>query len=166
MRMKMLFTAGVAFAVAAAGGTTNEVVWGTSIRGVALGIIQERVEYKLGQDIRVTACLTNAGTEKVELLWEDSVAAMYRLDLFDSEGRPVTRLDDMGNPVKKDPYPSTSSLHSWDLRPGRSEKEEFVVNKVFAVVKPGVYYLIAMRNMRAGVKAVCMSSIVRISVVE
>jgi hypothetical protein len=140
--------------------STNVVFWGRSICGASLRVTSVFKEYTIGKAMPITVCITNAGAETVSLPVE---GAEYRLDLFESSGRPVEALNKR---TGERPFPAILCATSHELAPGEEHRMNFMLDQHFAVKKAGDYYLIVQRSFIDRELKSLMSSLVIVRVVE
>ncbi len=143
--------------------STNFVFWGRSICGASLRVTSEFKEYKLGKAMPFTVSITNAGRTTLRLPVNGADCDNYRLDLFESDGRPVETLD-----KRTGEMPNGLRIHAYlhELAPGEDHRLNFMLDQHFAVKKAGVYYLIVQRAFINDELKSLMSSLVIVRVVE
>jgi len=102
-----------------------------------------------GQDIRVNVELINGSSKPMPLtvLNEKGHAELlYNIKVTRQDKRRVEQIDFAG----ADPIPVIVGRQSMKLQPGGSYSDYFMLNRVFDVTKPGVYFVQVQEEPMAG----------------
>lgn len=131
----------------------NELTWGPVYRGLAMSIYPGLAQYTLGDNIEVKVFLKNLRNEEFSFRYTN-YQRIYRIAMFDSEGRPVERTEDLKNSESSEIKPEQSigrfSLRSirvppWTESTQRDAHRVVILNSWFMIDKAGTYTLIVMQ---------------------
>jgi hypothetical protein len=139
--------------------------WGSKIEGIALTAETDRKEYKVGDEILLTAIIKNFSDKSTDILTIGGRNYNFRLELFDEDGHPVPKTDQgIKSYERVSGAPITRSLHKLD--PSEELPSSFVLNKYFEIKEPGMYNLIVMRGNWNSDKVFLVSNMARFRVVN
>lgn len=130
----------------------NELTWGPVYRGLAMSIRPSQPQYALGEDIQVKVYLKNLRSEEFLMMY-NRYKRLYRMVLFDSEGAPVERTEELRSSEASEMKPETpiGRASKRDIRvPPLNESTRMDTYSVvylkswFMINKPGTYTLVIM----------------------
>jgi hypothetical protein len=152
----------------------KEIRWGNQVKGVALAVKPNKLEYESGVDINLEIFVKNFSKDKKMILNLGGNDETYRIELFNDDGVPVMKTS-YGKQVYKAVTESTDT--NLPTAPARSvthlesgEKESsarIMLNRYFNIHKPGTYHVIIMRRIWGEWKnGFLVSNMAKIRIVE
>ena len=141
----------------------NAVVWGAVYRGLALSIFPTQEKYAIGGEIEIAVFLKNLRKEKFTMRYAKH-RYFYRMAMFDSDGKPVLRTEDLRESETSVIKPSRIprgrisirgiSHDPWDVSTEKDKHRTVNLNDWFKINKPGIYTLIVMQPIASdGIQA-------------
>lgn len=136
----------------------NELTWGPVYRGLAISICPNRLQYALGEDIEVRIYLKNLRSEEFSIRYSTH-QRLYRMAMFDSEGAPVERTEELRNSeasLTKPGLPTGRfsmrgiSVSPWEESTRRDAFRIVYLKSWFKIDKPGTYALVVMHPIASG----------------
>lgn len=128
--------------------TADTVVWGNTVRGIAIAVIPDKSVYRLGQAIPMTVRMKNF-SPKATKVSTSGFFSEYRVALFAADGSPIAKSQSyIDQEAAFDPFhqhPVSSDAHAFlELAPGESYSDSFNVNDWYTIEKAGTYSLVVM----------------------
>jgi len=127
----------------------EELVWGNTFRGVGISLRPKKARYMIGEDVEVMVFTKNFGEDEASLIWIGGSRKIFRLALFDADGRPVAKSElaeeleyQLGRPPTGRFSPSAEKIGPGELAPGY---RVISVNDWFRIEKAGTYSLVVVR---------------------
>lgn len=134
---------------------------------LSLSIAARPFMVKSGQDIRVDINITNGSNKPMPLAVsnaEGHAEFNYDIQVMRQDKRPVGRTDYGRSLVGAGTLSIGFSNRLIYLKPGQSQSDYFVLNKIYDVSRPGVYFVQIQQAPVAGTNATARSNSIEVVV--